>query len=207
MEQELDRISLEKEREQAELETQSATASKNLQAAQTSLTSLRAQVRAKQDEIKELGKQIVLGLKEGEGNDIEEALDIANKELGVRNEELGKSAGGHDVYKQLLRAGKTQKCCPLCTRQMNAAELSKFEKTVTEAMKKSTPEAIQNLQSELQDWEAELRRIQELAVLAATKSKLETTELPALEKEIAEKEAEIPSLTSEADEVGGVAYP
>lgn len=68
-------------------------------------------------------------------------------------------------------------------------------------MKKSTPEAIKNLQTELQDWEAELRRLQELAVLAAAKNKLEGTELPSLQKEIASKEAEIPGLTTEADEV------
>ncbi len=42
----------EKEREQGELEIQSSSASKNLQAAQTGLSSLKSQVKAKQDEIK-----------------------------------------------------------------------------------------------------------------------------------------------------------
>ena len=42
----------EKEREQGELEIRSSNASKNLQAAQTSLSSLKSQVKAKQDEIK-----------------------------------------------------------------------------------------------------------------------------------------------------------
>ena len=45
-------ICREKEREQAELEAQSSAASKNLQAAQTGLSSLKAQAKAKQDEIK-----------------------------------------------------------------------------------------------------------------------------------------------------------
>lgn len=72
---------------------------------------------------------------------------------------------------------------------------------VTEAMKKSTPEAIKGLQQELQDWEAELKRLQDLAVLAAAKTKLESVELPAIQKELAVKEAEIPGLTTEADEV------
>lgn len=47
-----DGMSREKEREQGELEAQVATANKNLQAAQTSLASLRTQAKAKQDEIK-----------------------------------------------------------------------------------------------------------------------------------------------------------
>ena len=42
----------EKEREQAELEAKSSAANKELQAAQTSLASLKAQQKAKQDEAK-----------------------------------------------------------------------------------------------------------------------------------------------------------
>lgn len=42
----------EKEREQDDLELRSSNANKALQAAQTSLSSLKAQVRAKQDDIK-----------------------------------------------------------------------------------------------------------------------------------------------------------
>lgn len=42
----------EKEREQSELEAKSSVATKNLQAAQTSLASLKSQAKAKQDEIK-----------------------------------------------------------------------------------------------------------------------------------------------------------
>ncbi|KAI0670775.1 hypothetical protein C8Q78DRAFT_1078750 [Trametes maxima] len=201
MAQELDRLFLEKERERAELETQVATANKNLQTAQTSLASLKAQAKAKLDEIKSLDKRLQAGLREAEcDGTVEDAIDTASKEIGVRNEDLGKSAGSHDVYKRLLQTGKSQKCCPLCVRSMAPPELDRFEKTVTEAMKKSTPEAIKSLQQELQDWESELRRLQDLAVLAAAKSKLETTELPALQKEIGAVEAELPGLTGEADE-------
>ena len=45
-------VNREKDREQTELEAQVAAANKNLQAAQTSLASLKAQAKAKQDEIK-----------------------------------------------------------------------------------------------------------------------------------------------------------
>ncbi|KAI0822321.1 hypothetical protein BC628DRAFT_691139 [Trametes gibbosa] len=201
MEQELDRTLLEKEREKSELESLVSTANKNLQTAQTSLASLKAQAKVKQDEIKALDRRLQSGLRDAEcDGTVEDAIETANKEIGVRNEDLGKSAGSHDVYKRLLQTGKSQRCCPLCTRAMEPSELGKFEKTITEAMKKSTPEAIKNLQTELQDWEAELRRLQELAVLAAAKNKLEGTELPSLQKEIASKEAEIPGLTTEADE-------
>lgn len=67
-------------------------------------------------------------------------------------------------------------------------------------MKKSTPEAIKEVQKELLDWESELRRLQELAVLAASRTNLQTVEIPALVKQVKAKEAEIPGLTAEAEE-------
>lgn len=72
---------------------------------------------------------------------------------------------------------------------------------IKDTMKKSTPEAIKELQKELQDWESELKRLQELAVLSASRTNLQTVELPALEKQIKAKEAEIPALLADADEV------
>ncbi|PIL22506.1 hypothetical protein GSI_15195 [Ganoderma sinense ZZ0214-1] len=203
MEQELDRAALEKEREQGELEIQSSNASKNLQAAQTSLSSLKSQVKAKQDEIKGRGfdKKIQAGLREGEyDGTVDEAIDSATKEVGIRNEDLGKSAGTHDVYDRFLKAGKSKKCCPLCVRGLDDREMATFEKNIRDALKKSTPEAIKELQKELQDWESELKRLQELAVISASKNNLETVDLPALEKQIKAKEAEIPALTNEVEE-------
>ena len=73
-------------------------------------------------------------------------------------------------------------------------------------MKKSTPEAIKELQGELQDWESELKRLQELAVLSASLSNLKTIELPSIEEKIKALELEIPGLTTESDEVGS-GYP
>ncbi|TBU46351.1 hypothetical protein BD309DRAFT_1078711 [Dichomitus squalens] len=201
MEQELDRAALEKEREQSELEVQSSNASKNLQAAQASLSNLRAQVRAKQDEIKNLDKRIQAGLKEGEyDGSVEDAIDGATKEIGIRNEDLGKSAGSHDVYERFLKTGRSKKCCPLCVRGLDDREMATFEKNIMEALKKSTPQAIKELQKELQDWESELKRLQDLAVLSASKNNVQTAELPSLEKQVKVKEAEIPALTTEAEE-------
>ena len=68
-------------------------------------------------------------------------------------------------------------------------------------LKKSTPEAIKAVQEELADWESELKRLQELAVLSASRSNLQNVELPAIEKQINAAEAELPSLTTEAEEV------
>ena len=57
------------------------------------------------------------------------------------------------------------------------------------------------MQKELQDWEAELKRLQDLAVLSAAKSNLQTVEIPSLEKDIKVKESELPALAAEAEGV------
>ena len=71
---------------------------------------------------------------------------------------------------------------------------------VKASIKKSTPEAIKELRQELQEWEDELKRLQDLAVLAASRANLHSVEIPALEKQIKAFEAEIPGLTTEANE-------
>ncbi|RDX42487.1 hypothetical protein OH76DRAFT_1362729 [Lentinus brumalis] len=179
MERELDRAAHEKEREQGDLEARSSVANQELQAAVTSLNSLQAQMDAKREEIKsmpsfdcslsDLDKRIQVGLEDGEFKEVQEAIAAARVEISVRNEDLGKNAGTHDVYKTFLEEGKKKKCCPLCTRDFNDKEFATFEKKVwpqevQETMKKSTPEAIKEVQSELQDWEAELKRLQDLSV-------------------------------------------
>ncbi|RPD62360.1 hypothetical protein L227DRAFT_34009 [Lentinus tigrinus ALCF2SS1-6] len=199
MERELDRVALEKEREQAELEAKSSAANKELQAAQTSVSSLKAQQKAKQEEAKSLEKRVEAGLDEGEYSSVEEAVDSASKEIGVRNEELGKNAGTHDVYQRFLQHGKKEKNCPLCARGFNDQEMATFEKKIREAMKKSTPEAIKELQKELQDWELELKRLQDLAVLSAAHNNLVSFEIPSLDEQLKSKEAEIPGLLAEAE--------
>lgn len=57
------------------------------------------------------------------------------------------------------------------------------------------------MQKELIDWETELKRLQDLAVLSAARDNLESLELPSLHKQITTIEAEIPGLTTEAAEV------
>ncbi|KAI0699279.1 hypothetical protein C8T65DRAFT_659755 [Cerioporus squamosus] len=202
MERELDRTAIEKERDQTELEAYSTAANKKLQAALSSLSSLKDQVTAKEQEIQNLDKRIRAGLEEGEhkGLGLKEAIDSARVEIGVRNEDLGKHAGTHDVYKDFLQVGKSKKCCPLCTRNFNdQQEMAIFEKSIREIMKKTTPEAIRELRSELQDWETELKRLQDLAVLSASRNNLESVEVPTLEEEIKVKDAEIPGLRAEAE--------
>ncbi|OBZ71496.1 DNA repair protein RAD50 [Grifola frondosa] len=199
---ELERVSLEKDREHADLENQSNVSSHNLQTAQTVLSNLKAQIKAKQEEIKAKDRQLKVGLQEGdfEGT-VEEAVASASSEISVRNEELGKHTGTQSIYQRLLATGKNKKCCPLCMRDMDEEDMDIYEGNVKDLLKKSSPQAIRDLENELKEWDLELKRLQELAVVAASRETLRSAELPALEQQIKEKEAEIPGLTEKAEQL------
>ncbi|KAH9922826.1 P-loop containing nucleoside triphosphate hydrolase protein [Epithele typhae] len=188
-----------KDREQSELQEQFSTASSALQAAHSNLSTLKSQVKAKRDEHKSLDRTIKEGLEAG-FTTVESAVEDAVKEVGMRNEDLGKNAGTHDVYKQFLQTGKAKKCCPLCTRGFDDNAMQVFEKNLHEALKKSSPQALAQVRSELEDWEAEVKRLQELAVQSASRANLQNVEIPGLDKQIAAVEESIPELTTKADE-------
>ncbi|KAH9936392.1 uncharacterized protein B0H18DRAFT_322029 [Fomitopsis serialis] len=62
MERDLERVAIEKEREHADLEADSNIATKNLQVAEATLSSLKSQLKTKQDEAKAMDRKISAGL-------------------------------------------------------------------------------------------------------------------------------------------------
>ncbi len=68
-------------------------------------------------------------------------------------------------------------------------------------MEDSSPAKVKAAKEDIRDWEQELKRVQALGLLAAERDKLKSSEIPVLEKQIQEKEAELPSATKEAEKV------
>ena len=78
---------------------------------------------------------------------------------------------------------------------------------VKENISKSEPTEQAVYGQELQEWEAELRRLQDLLVVDKARQKLVSTDLPDLERQITQYETELPDLTSKAEEVCNIAIP
>lgn len=70
-----------------------------------------------------------------------------------------------------------------------------------ENIKKPVIEKPEELQIELDEWDGELRRLQDLMLLDKTRQKLVDSELPELKQQIEEQEANLPDITSKAEEV------
>jgi DNA repair protein RAD50 len=59
----------------------------------------------------------------------------------------------------------------------------------------------------LKDWENELTMLRGLGKLAMRRDELNTIEVPALQKQLKEKESELPEATKKANEVGEQPWP
>lgn len=197
MERELERASIEKDRELIELETQHNAANRDLQQAQTTLSTLKVQLKTKRDEVKVLEKKLKEGL------DLHDSVDAAIKEatieLNMRKETGGTLTATSQVWEMFLKTGKTKKVCKACNRGLGEHELPGFESYVKEQMKKTSAQAIAQNEDEMKEWEEELAKLQELAPVEASKNRLKNTEIPDIESQIKDLESKIPDLSEKVD--------
>ena len=68
-------------------------------------------------------------------------------------------------------------------------------------MVKGSAKEIRTKERDVEDWTGEVKRLGDAAVLASGCDKLKNTEIPALESEMREKEAEQPEASRKAQEV------
>jgi len=68
-------------------------------------------------------------------------------------------------------------------------------------MRKATSEKLKEMEEDVSNWEAEVSRLQQLLPLQITISRLQQTDIPALEKQVKEVEINRPSAATEAEAV------
>ncbi|KDQ62331.1 hypothetical protein JAAARDRAFT_66083 [Jaapia argillacea MUCL 33604] len=197
MEREVDRALSEKEREHVEQEGDSQEANGLLQKAETTLSTLNSQLKAKQEELKGLEKKLKEGLDLHPS--VEEAMKEASEELNLRKEMSGTMSATSQVWDMFLKTGKTKKICKACNRDLDDHEMPAFEKYVKDQMKKTSPESIANNRDEMAEWDAEVKRLQALAPAEASRNRLKDVELPKLERQIKEQEAEVPPMSAKVE--------
>ncbi|KAG6831939.1 hypothetical protein H0H92_006540 [Tricholoma furcatifolium] len=197
VEQEVNRLSAARDQKHEEMERLSNTASINVSKAETTINNAKAQLKAKKDELKTLERRLK---NEVGAVSLEEAIKVASDEYGHRKQLDGNLSGGSAIYENLLRSAKQKKMCTACNRHINDEEFVVFEVYMKEMMKKASPKAIADNRNEMNEWESELERFQNLRPVEATCQQLKTKDIPALEKEIQELEDSYSGLSNEAEE-------
>ena len=94
-------------------------------------------------------------------------------------------------------------CKPRFIRLTRLLTLTSLQ--VADRLKKATAAHIKRSREEVKEWETEVKRLDDLNVVIAECEKLKNIELPALEKQIKAKEAELPA-ASEAAQEASVAH-
>ena len=74
-------------------------------------------------------------------------------------------------------------------------------KQVGEMMKRATSEKLKEMEEDVSNWEAEVSRLQQLLPLQITISRLQQTDIPALEKQAKEVEIGQPGAAAEVEAV------
>ncbi|KAL4258232.1 P-loop containing nucleoside triphosphate hydrolase [Pleurotus pulmonarius] len=200
MEREVDRVSVEKEREHAEQESLVHDSKSSLNSAELNLSMAKTQLRTKKDELKALERRLRT---EVDNDSLEVAIVEATAELDHRKQISNSTTGATAIYENMLKAGMQKKVCTTCNRHMDDHELVVFERYLKEQIKRTSPETLATNLAETKDWEEELDRLQKLRPFEASRNRLKTEEVPALEAQIKEHDAAIPDLAKQVEEAIG----
>ncbi|KIM43207.1 hypothetical protein M413DRAFT_444016 [Hebeloma cylindrosporum] len=200
IEHDVDQLYLEKEKDQLKLNSEHKIINGKLQKADLDLGHLKTQLAQKKKELKALDTKLRDALEHHATLDA--AIKESAEEVDGRKGWAGKYSGTSSVYQSLLSEGKENRVCGACNRPMNDKELLVFEKNINDALKKTSPENTATFKQELEDWTAELNRLQRLRPFEISQNQLKLKEIPALEKEIAEKESMHPEISTAAEEIG-----
>lgn len=73
---------------------------------------------------------------------------------------------------------------------------------LNDQIQKTSKANIEDVTTELAEWEAELKRLQALLPVDSARERLKKTEIPALEREKKEQEALVPEAGAAAEKVG-----
>ncbi|KAJ3509992.1 hypothetical protein NLJ89_g4921 [Agrocybe chaxingu] len=196
VEDEVEHLYLEKDRERAKMEHESRTANGKLQKADLDLSHLNNQLKQKRAELKRLDAQL-----EGEwekDTTLERHIEATAVEVDLRKTHIATSS----VYSSMLKETKKTKVCSACTRSLTNTELAVFENHMQKTIEKASEENIDVLMEELPDWESELDRLQKLRPISAARDALKATEIPQLEEEIKLKEAVHPEIGLDVEQIG-----
>ncbi|KAI0050377.1 hypothetical protein FA95DRAFT_1555700 [Auriscalpium vulgare] len=202
MERELDALTNAKEKRLVELESELANADRALHEAETRLTSLRTQREVKLNEIQASDRKINEELS-GEYDSIATAVATANDEIQQLRDDLATRAGAHQLYVNFLKIGRSKHLCTGCNRHLEDGEIQDFENYLQEKIARTAPEGAAKASEDLDDWEKALEGYQRLVPLENSRTRLQETEVPGLDRQIKEQEAALPALADFAEKARG----
>ncbi|KAK7056765.1 DNA repair protein rad50 [Paramarasmius palmivorus] len=199
IEQEVDQFAREQDERVADCENAAIKASKLLQGAETTLSTLRQQLENFNDELKRLDRKIALEY-ESEHQNVEDAIKAANKEVEELHKLINTHSGSSNVYEQMLSESKRRKTCTACTRGLNDRELVVFEKQMQDLISRNSDAKQQQYKDDLEGWIEEVDRLQALRPAFMQRAKIQG-DIPGLESQIEEHEQKVAEASEASNQV------
>ncbi|KDQ20852.1 hypothetical protein BOTBODRAFT_124714 [Botryobasidium botryosum FD-172 SS1] len=198
MEKDLDKVTIRKDQEVLDLEAKGNAANRELHRIENSISTVKSQLKAKQQEIADIKQEIAEVL--DDRSSLSDAIEEANREIKFGKEQKGAMTGADAFYKGILKTAKEHMKCEACDRRLkDKAEFAKLEKFILEKIASCTAEKLKENDAVLESWEEELDQLQNLAPKEATMERLRKTEVPELEAELHELERKLESALNDAE--------
>lgn len=191
MENDLAALILEKGNEFSKAEKQSASADKDLNQEQSSLTSLNDQLKSKKHTIGELNQKLVAfdthqaaSIEEEKFGSVKEAVSVYTEEIDEVNKAIAGQEQHEHVYQQMLKDGVAKKRCTACDRPLDATELKVFNKHLSaKAAAAKSGKELEDSKADLESWTDSLNLLKPLLEPEREKNRL-TSEIPEVERQI-----------------------
>ncbi|KAN0125486.1 P-loop containing nucleoside triphosphate hydrolase protein [Lactarius tabidus] len=199
MENDVNAIILKKERALVDLEAECSLADRKLHELEASSSSLKSQLKAKHEELRELDKKLKDKLMEDDHSSVEEAINDATGEINFLRESLSKSSESVELYQKLLSYGQTKHVCQVCSRHMTDEELKPFESYLNDKIKQTDPKTRSKFENDLKDWEIVLEDYRRLMSDDSAIHRLKAMDIPSLEEQIHDQDKLLPSLVQNSE--------
>ena len=186
-----------RKRQVTDAERQRDGITRELEQVNFKLKNNRADLKKKQAELSTCAQRIIDGT-QGEPEDYPENLLAFEHDRDVRKGDVEGYSILKKWYNECIEVATEKEACRLCTRPFgNNKELSQF---ILKLEKQQSKAALEGMQTELRDLEAELQRAKDAGSSYDTWLRLKEKELPALEAEIEKEEGQRELLLRQIDE-------
>ncbi|KAH9080471.1 hypothetical protein EDB83DRAFT_2339604 [Lactarius deliciosus] len=205
MESDVNACTLKKERALADLEAEHSLADRKLHDLEASSSSLKSQLKARYEEMRELEKKVDEGLKDERYADkeyktVEEAVEDVTGEMNFLRESLSKSSESTELYQKLLSYGRTKHMCQVCNRHMTDEELKPFESYLDQKIKQTDPKKSRAaIEKDLNGWEPPLEHFRGLMPYDSAIRRFKAVDIPSLEEQIRDQDKLLPSLAEDSE--------
>lgn len=189
---ELSRVLSAKDREVSSAERDEQEKLRAVQHLESTVSLVREQCKTKKGQLEQLQGEIRRFLETAyDAQDVAKAIEQAQYELEDLEKDHSDLATTRGFFERLFNTAEKDSNCVGCNRHIADDELSAVKSYMANQLKRLTPEALAEAAEAIKGWKEQLANAQAMLPKEQTVRDLKSTEIPALESQIAQQSKEL----------------